>query len=339
MHEVTTNRPGGEDSAHSTAVPKEAAESQAAQSLPADRTRPEQALVVLDLTKTFRSGFLRRPDRGVEGVSFSVNKGEVFALIGHNGAGKTTTINCILDLIRPDRGEVTILGQDNHEPESRREIGYLPERPNFFEHLSGRELLNFYGQLLDLPRQERSRRVAAVLQQLGLAGVAERKLRKYSKGMLQRIGLAQALLGDPSILILDEPMSGLDPLGRRQVREMLLELKGKGKTIILSSHIVHDVEMLADSVGILKHGRLIRTQQLAEFHQSCSYEVRLGAGSEQGQDQPEGARQVIVDDVDQLRDLLASCHQRNTPVLAVETRRTGLEELYLQVHNEAGGSP
>lgn len=305
------------------------------------------ALTVVDLHKSFRSGFLKRHIRGIEGVSFSVAKGTVFALIGHNGAGKTTTINCILDLVHPDRGEVRIMGQDHRHCASRTRVGYLPERPYFFEHLSGRELLAFYADLLGLPRAVRRERIDQVLARTGMTHAATRRLKKLSKGMLQRIGLAQALLGEPDLLILDEPMSGLDPMGRREVRELLLELKAQGKTIILSSHIVPDVEAIADSVGILREGRLVETRSLRDCGAGSSYQVQLGGWDTEGDgvklpdwaeaqlEQPQGNRCcVTTDDVAQLSELLAVCHEQAIAVHAVDTQRTGLEEIFMAVHAE-----
>lgn len=302
-------------------------------------------LTVIDLCKSFRSGFLKRRIRGIEGVSFNVPKGEVFALLGHNGAGKTTTINCILDLVHPDRGEVRIMGTDHRQRSSRTRVGYLPERPYFFEHLSGRELLEFYADLLELKGDLRQERINFVLDRTGMSAYAGRRLRKFSKGMLQRIGLAQTLLGDPDLLILDEPMSGLDPMGRREVRELLLELKAQGKTIILSSHIVPDVEMLADSVGIMRDGHMVATRDMREINTSSSYRVHLAHGSHSSADlalpnwardrmSVAGANQMAVDtkDVDQLRELLAACHTENIMVQSVETVCTGLEDTFMAVH-------
>ncbi len=234
---------------------------------PVEAPQPETSgatvLEVCDLGKTFRSGFLRRKQRGVSGVSFQVPQGSVFALLGHNGAGKTTTINCILDLIHPDQGEVRIFDRDHRDSKARSGLGYLPERPYFFEHLTGRELLAFYADLLGIPARAQKEEINRALQRTGMAASAGRRLKKYSKGMLQRIGLAQALLGDPQLLILDEPMSGLDPVGRREVRDLLRALKAQGKTIVLSSHIVPDVEMLADSVGILNEGQMVMVRDLS----------------------------------------------------------------------------
>ena len=290
----------------------------------------EVVLLVEDLAKTFRSGFLRRKQRGIAGVSFSVSRGSVFALLGHNGAGKTTTISCILDLVHADSGKVEIFGRNHREPSARAEIGYLPERPYFFEHLTGRELLEFYSGLLDVPAGLKRDRIESALEVTGMAGAADRRLRKYSKGMLQRIGLAQTLLGDPELLVLDEPMSGLDPIGRREVRELLLKLKARGKTIILSSHIVPDVEMLADSVGILREGKLVLTRNLDDGNEGTSYKVKLldtGAGTR--------ARVVTAQNVDALREVLDRCHADGIPVVGVEVRRSGLEDIFMAAHGAA----
>ena len=288
-----------------------------------------EALRVLDLNKSFRSGFLRRAIRGVEGVSFTVNKGEVFALLGHNGAGKTTTINCILDLVHPDGGEINIFGCPTDKIQSRARVGYLPERPYFFEHLTGRELLAFYAQLLDVSSADQKIQIPEILEKTGMSADANRPLRKYSKGMLQRIGLAQALIGDPDLLILDEPMSGLDPIGRREVRHLLQELKAQGKTIILSSHIVPDVEVLADSVGIMCEGRLAVTCSMSELTNQSSYDIRI-----LDEKSILGYSVLVAADVGALRQTLEKCALENQKVMNVETRRSGLEDLFMQVHAE-----
>lgn len=293
----------------------------------AARVEKAPALLVEGLGKEFRSGFLRRRLRGIQGVSFSVAPGEVFAILGHNGAGKTTTINCILDLVHADCGRVEIFGKPHSDSRARFQVGYLPERPYFFEHLTGRELLAFYADLLEVRPDQKSARIDAVLARTGLSEAAGKRVGKYSKGMLQRIGLAQALLGDPQLLILDEPMSGLDPMGRREVRQLLLELKGQGKTIILSSHIVPDVEAVADSVAILRGGELVRTGRLAEISGGCSYEVLLAG---------DAARTLTAENLGALRELLDRCHADGVAVSRVEPRGSGLEDLFLAVHDRQG---
>ncbi len=288
-----------------------------------------EALRVLDLNKNFRSGFLRRSIRGISGVSFTVARGEVFALLGHNGAGKTTTINCILDLVHADCGEVRLFDCPNTDIHSRARVGYLPERPYFFEHLSGRELLVFYGKLLNIQSAQIEAQVTSILAKTKMTAVADRPLRKYSKGMLQRIGLAQTLLGDPDLLILDEPMSGLDPVGRREVRQLLQGLKAEGKTIILSSHIVPDVEMLADRVGIMCGGQLVEVCAMASLASQSSYDIRIVDDSS-----TLGHRTVRVGDVKMLVRKLEQLTQSGQEVLVVETRHSGLEDLFMKVHDQ-----
>jgi ABC-2 type transport system ATP-binding protein len=311
---------------------------------PAFQERRAPASVVLEvenLTKSFRSGFLRRKLPGVEGVSFKVDQGSVFALIGHNGAGKTTTINCILDLVHADDGKISILGRDHRDPAARTRIGYLPERPYFFEHLSGRELLNFYSSLLDIPTEGRADRIAEVLDLVGMTAFAGRRLKKFSKGMLQRIGLAQAILGDPDILILDEPMSGLDPLGRRQIRELLMDLKRAGKTIILSSHIVQDVEIVADTVGVLKQGSLVDIRDLTELSRGFSYtgDLALEATAPDWlppgcQDLRDGRVRVPIESVEEMRTLLNNCHRDGITVVSLAAHRSCLEEMFMAINRE-----
>ena len=284
-----------------------------------------EALRVLDLSKSFRSGFLRRRLRGIEGVSFTVPRGCLFALLGHNGAGKTTTINCILDLVHPDRGEVSILGGAHGDRSVRAKVGYLPERPYFFEHLSGRELLHFYAKLMGVEARRREDHVQRLVDKLNIGSYVDRRLKKYSKGMLQRIGIAQALLGDPELLILDEPMSGLDPMGRREIRELLLELKAQGRTIILSSHIVPDVEMVADQVAILREGQLVMTSDLADLQSGARFEVNFDEG-----------RTATAEGADDLARLLSESKAAGRQVQRIATATTSLEDLYLEAHGRLG---
>lgn len=212
------------------------------------------AIEARNLGKTFRSPMLRRRVRAVVDVSFTVERGEIFGLLGPNGAGKTTVIKMLLGLVRPDAGSARILGLDVPSAESRAAVGFLPENPYFYDHLTGHELLDYYGGLFGIPRAQRRRRAAQALERVGIAYAADQPLRKLSKGMLQRIGMAQALLSDARVLILDEPMSGLDPIGRKEFRDILIERRREGVAILFSSHILPDVEMVADRVAILTAG-------------------------------------------------------------------------------------
>ena len=222
----------------------------------AETSGVERIVVVDRVVKDVRPGFGLRRKRLLDGISLSVRPGEIFGFVGPNGAGKTTTLKVLMGLIRATSGRATILGHDVRESAYRRHIGFLPENPYFHDFLTGREFLAFYGKLAGLPRARRARRIAELLELVGLAHVADARLHTYSKGMLQRIGLAQSLVQDPEVVFLDEPMSGLDPLGRKQIRDLILRLRIEGKTVFMNSHILSDVEMLCDRVAIIVEGRI-----------------------------------------------------------------------------------
>ena len=223
------------------------------------------ALVATGLTKVFRDPWTLRSKTAVEDVSLTVERGETFGLLGPNGAGKTTTLKLLLGLLRPTAGRAWLLGEPAGSPGSRVGVGYLPESPSFSDRLTAREFLTFSGQLAGLAQGEARRLGGHWLERLGLAARADTQLRKFSKGMLQRVGLAHALLGDPELVFLDEPMSGLDPLGRREVRDLILECQERGVTVVFSSHILPDVELLCERVAVLAHGRVARMGPLDEL--------------------------------------------------------------------------
>ncbi len=214
------------------------------------------AIETRGLRKVYRTGFWMRPHVGLEALDLRVERGEVFGFIGPNGAGKTTAIQCLVGLQAPTAGEARILGADARRPEARRALGFLPERPYFHQHVTARELIEFYAALFDMPAPERRRRTAELLERVDLARFADVRVSRFSKGMLQRVGVAQALVQDPEVLVLDEPMSGLDPLGRALVRDIVLEERRRGRTVFFSSHILPDVESICDRVGVLLGGRL-----------------------------------------------------------------------------------
>jgi ABC-2 type transport system ATP-binding protein len=218
---------------------------------------PGPAIEIENLTKDYPYGFLHlKKKRSLEGLTLSVDDGEVFGFLGPNGAGKSTTIKLLMRLIFPDAGTAQILGKPISDVEMHRDIGYLPEQPYFYDYLTAAELLDYFARFYDFSASERQERVQRMLKKVGLETAGKIQLRKYSKGMLQRVGLAQAILHDPKVVILDEPMSGLDPLGRREVRDIILELKREGRTILFSTHILSDAEMLCDRVGVIVGGRL-----------------------------------------------------------------------------------
>ena len=224
------------------------------------------ALETENLTKDYAVGFWRpRPYRALDALSLRVEKNEVFGFLGPNGAGKTTTLKLLTELIYPTSGRITVLGKPPGHPEVRRRVGYLPEAPYFYDYLSAEELLSYFAGLFGLHGAERRRRVSDLLDEVGIAGERRLPLRKYSKGMLQRVGLAQALLNEPDLVFLDEPMSGLDPLGRRDVRALILGLRDRGCTVFFSSHILSDAEALCSRVAIVVGGQLVTSGRLSEM--------------------------------------------------------------------------
>ena len=217
------------------------------------------------LSKTFRTGFLMRPVHAVRGIDLDVRKGEIFGFLGPNGAGKTTTIKLLTGLVRADAGEAWIGELPVESPESRAKLGFLPEGTFFHDYLTGREFCDLHARLLGVPRAERGDRIQELLLRVGLEDAADAQIRNYSKGMRQRVGLAQALVGDPAVVILDEPMSGLDPVGRRELRDLILGLREQGRTVFFSSHVLADAEMICDQVAVIVAGRVVEAGYLADL--------------------------------------------------------------------------
>src|SRR5690242_13716269 len=215
------------------------------------------AIEIENLTKDYPTGFLNtRKRRSLDGLTMQVAEGEIFGFLGPNGAGKSTTIKLLMGIIFPTAGKARILARPISDVAMHRDIGYLPEQPYFYDYLTAAELLDYFARFHNLPAAVRKERVRILLKKVGLETAGKIQLRKYSKGMLQRVGLAQAILHDPKVVVLDEPMSGLDPVGRREVRDIILELKQQGKTVFFSTHILSDAEMLCDRVGVLVGGKL-----------------------------------------------------------------------------------
>jgi ABC-2 type transport system ATP-binding protein len=218
------------------------------------------------LTKHYKAGFWRpRPYVALDALTLTVGRGEVFGFLGPNGAGKTTTLKLLMQLIHPTSGRAEILGRPVGDVGVRRRIGYLQENPYFYDHLTAEELLQYFGGLLGVPAGDRRSRAARLLDEVGIGAERRMQLRKFSKGMLQRVGVAQALVNDPEIVFLDEPMSGLDPLGRRDIRELILSLRDRGCTVFFSSHVLSDAEALCSRVAILAAGRLAAEGSLSEL--------------------------------------------------------------------------
>ena len=215
------------------------------------------AIEIQNLSKNYQVGFWKKELRpALRNLSLTVESGETLGFLGPNGAGKTTTLKLLMGIIFPTSGTATILGRHFQDPEIKKKVGFLPEQPYFYDYLSAPELLDYYARLSGVPAGERQRRIPDLLQSVGLADVGNTHLRKFSKGMLQRVGIAQAIIHDPEVVFLDEPMSGLDPLGRHEVRELIQKLKDGGKTIFFSTHILSDAEALCDRVAVIHKGEL-----------------------------------------------------------------------------------
>ena len=221
------------------------------------RTNTNELIIdAVGLTKIFKDFWMRTKATAVDGITFNIQKGELFGLLGPNGSGKSTTIKLILGLLNTTRGRLTVFGREPHDVAVKRFIGFLPEESYLYPYLNSTETLDYYGRLYGIGRKIRKRRSEELLEMVGLSQVAHRQVGEFSKGMMRRIGLAQALINDPELLILDEPTSGLDPIGTRQVKDLLVELKNRGKTILLSSHLLSDVEDVCDRMAILYGGKI-----------------------------------------------------------------------------------
>ena len=234
------------------------------------------AIEILGLTKTYKVGFWRKqPKRALLPLNLSVEEGEVFGFLGPNGAGKTTTLKMLMGLVFPTAGWARILEKDFTDPSVKAQIGFLPEQPYFYDYLTGRELLEYYGRLSGVVGKDLSGRVTQVLGRVGLPDAGGLQLRKFSKGMLQRVGIAQAILHEPRLLFFDEPMSGLDPMGRREVRDLMEQLKQEGRTVFFSTHILSDAEALCDRVAIIHLGELRGVGAVAELTSSVHGKVEI----------------------------------------------------------------
>jgi ABC-2 type transport system ATP-binding protein len=306
---------------------------------------PETVIEIDQLTKDYEVGlFRKRRVRALDRLSLSVRRGEIFGFLGPNGAGKTTTLKLLMRLIYPTAGTARILGQPIDDVATHARIGYLPENPYFYDYLSGRELLEYTAALFGLAKPLARRRAAKLLEQVGLDGErADRQLRKYSKGMLQRIGIAQALVNDPEVVFMDEPMSGLDPIGRREIRDLLLALRCQNKTVFFSSHILSDVETLCDRAAIMTGGKLLRcgtVQELTMQDETTLEIVTAGADLEafnaRRQDiaslqsvtpTPNGMQVVISDEADAER-AIALIRQCNGHLISINPKRRSLEDIF-----------
>jgi ABC-2 type transport system ATP-binding protein len=295
-----------------------------------------------NLTKDYDVGFWRkRKVRALDSLSLTVEPGQIFGFLGANGAGKTTTLKLLMRLIYPTGGSARILGRDIGDVAMHARIGYLPENPYFYDYLTPREFLDYCGELFGLDQQARRKRTEELLTLVNLDDKSlKRQLRKFSKGMLQRVGLAQALVNDPEIVFLDEPMSGLDPVGRREVRDLIASLRAQGKTVFMCSHILSDIEVLCDSVAILKQGRLAHAGSIDELRgreASLIEIVATGADAETLKGHLAGKGEVTtnasglrvqVEDEKEVDEVIAALRQANGKLVSVQRVKQSLEDLF-----------
>jgi ABC-2 type transport system ATP-binding protein len=307
-------------------------------------------LEIDNLTKDYPVGFwVKRPKRALDRLCLTVQAGEVFGFLGPNGAGKTTTLNLLLRILYPTSGTARILGRKLGDPSLHQEVGYLPEQPYFYDYLTAAELLRYVGRLFGINPAALRRKVDELLEQTGLTEARDVQLRKFSKGMLQRIGIAQAILNDPQLLFLDEPFSGLDPIGRRELREIVRQLNARGVTIFFSSHILSDVESLCDRFAILHHGKLLESGTLEEALSRESRWMEIIAASHRAEMRDRllplasevivlGDRLKIVLDKDAAIAPLVEIIERNGgTVLEIHPVRPSLEELFMRQIEQSPG--
>jgi ABC-2 type transport system ATP-binding protein len=296
---------------------------------------------VRDLVKDIRPGFGIRRKRILHGISLDVREGDIFGFIGPNGAGKTTTLKVLMGLIRPTSGHARILGHDVRETAFRRHVGFLPENPYFYDFLTGREFLRFYARVSGVASGRRERRIDELLDWVGLAPAADQRLRTYSKGMLQRVGIAQSLVHDPQVVFLDEPMSGLDPIGRKEIRDLILRLHAEGKTVFMNTHILTDVELLCHRVAIIVEGRIRYAGSVDEFLDAGDREsdvVLAGFPAELAEELEEGYGATLrqIGDRTEVRvpekhvaAVLENALARGAAVVSVVPHRVSLETIFL----------
>ena len=302
----------------------------------------QPVLEVESLAKTFRIGFFRKKVQAVREVSFAVPEGSIFGLLGPNGAGKTTTIKMILRLIFPDRGTIRIFGRSNENPAVMARLGYMPENPYVYQYLRPLEFLDLCGRLMGMDAARRAKRSAEMIELVGLGHATDRPIGKFSKGMTQRIGLAQSLLHEPELLILDEPMSGLDPVGRKEVRDVLLEQRKKGRTLLFTSHILSDVEMLCDHAVIMQRGKVAASGSMADLLRPTDRqtEIVLGgasqdlarelAGQTMTQTREGDGLTVVVEGDAATQEVVGKAVAAGAAIVSVTPKRETLEAFFLR---------
>ena len=297
------------------------------------------AIRIQDLRKDFRLGFIPRTHKILKGITFAVREGEIFGYLGPNGAGKTTTIKCLLGLIRPDAGTIEILGRSHLSPRSREPLGFLPENPYFYDYLTAREFLSFTADLFGIGRPEKNERIAKLLALVGLERAADLPLRKFSRGMLQRAGLAQALINEPKLVILDEPLGGMDPIGRKEIRDIIVRFKDQGRTVFFTSHILQDIEMICDRVAIIVGGRIVKDGALRDlvservlFTEATVAGLAPDAFAGLGESVSAQGDRVLLRIFDEAKvdELLDLVRGRNGRLLSLSPRTETLEDIFVE---------
>ena len=290
------------------------------------KTASDQSEVVIEtrnLTKVYRDFWGRQKVRALNALDLDVKRGEIFGLLGPNGSGKTTTIKLLLGLLFPTSGEALVFGQNAADVEKNERVGFLPEESYLYRFLTAEETLDFYGRLFDMTPQMRKKRANELIETVGLQGARKRQLKEYSKGMTRRIGLAQALINDPELIVLDEPTSGLDPLGTRQMKNLILKLRDEGKTVLMCSHLLADVEDVCDRIAILHQGELQELGRVKDLLQVAdTTQIQAGNLSDEAKEE---IRQVIA--------------KHGGELLEMENPRSTLEDLFLGIVADSEARP
>lgn len=302
----------------------------------------DSAIEIRNLTVEYPKGFMRKPGRGVTGLDLTVEQGELFGFLGPNGAGKTTTIKVITGLLPPTAGDVTLLGRDIRRKQTRNLIGYMPENPCFYEYLTAKEALVFYGGLFGISKEKCLAKGEELLDAVGLKGAGRVRIGEYSKGMRQRLGFAQAIINDPEVLILDEPLSGLDPIGRSDLMKCMRNLHNQGKTVFFSSHILPDVEHTCTKAGLIHEGRLLEIGPMEEILSTESQSVTLIVRADRAQaeglscedlsvsQQAPGLLCLTVPDQNRVSALIRKLNEHSMDIISMNPERRDLETFFVE---------
>jgi ABC-2 type transport system ATP-binding protein len=309
-----------------------------------------EAIKASNITKNYKQGMFKKSLRAIEDLSISVEEGEVFGFLGPNGAGKTTFLKVMLNIIYADSGSAQLLGVDIKNPSARREVGYLPENPYFNDSMNANQLLEYYGGFYNMDSNRLNKRRIEVLELTGLNDAAKRPLRSYSKGMLQRIGLAQAILSEPKIVFLDEPSTGLDPMGRRKIKDVILNLKAKGVTVFLNSHILGDVQDTCDRVGIVKNGKLLKVADVTDLtvdQQSLQVKIenptdeliqKVAAKAVACRKIGDHLIEVAIDSPEVTPDIIRLMVELGARIYEVKYQETSLEDIFIKIIEKGGNA-